>query len=72
VLELRVRHLDLAGPGADRPRDPVQRAQLVDDGAADALHREGLEADLPTGLEALHRLDQADHPVRDQVGLVDV
>ena len=37
-----------------------------------ALHREGLEADLAVGVEALHRLDQADHPVGDQVGLVDV
>ena len=72
VLELGVGLLDLAGARADRARHPVERAQLVDDRAADALHREGLEADLALRLEAVHRLDQADHPVGDQVGLLDV
>ena len=72
VLELRVRLLDLAGARAHRARHPVERAQLVDDRAADALHGEGLEADLAARLEAIHRLDQADHPVGDQVGLLDV
>jgi hypothetical protein len=32
----------------------------------------GLEADLAPRIEALHRLDQADHAVGDEVGLIDV
>src|SRR5919199_188060 len=46
VLELGVGLLDLARAGADRARDPVQRAQLVDDRALDAGDRVGLELDL--------------------------
>ena len=72
VLELGLGGLDFAGARADRARHPVERAQLVDDRAADPGHREGLEFDPPLGLEALDRPDQADQAVGDQVGVVDV
>ena len=62
VLELGVGALDLARPGADGARHPVQRAQLVDDRALDARDRVGLELDLALELEALDRVDQADSP----------
>src|SRR5215208_6174339 len=63
VLELGVRLLDLARARANRARDPVERAQLVDDRALDARHREGLELDLPARIEALDRRNQAEQPV---------
>jgi len=47
VLELGVGPLDLAGPGADRPGNPIERAQLVDDGALDPHDGVGLELDVP-------------------------
>src|SRR6185295_1428310 len=72
MLELGLRRLDFAGARADRTRHPVQRAQLVDDRAADAGHREGLELDPALGVEALDRPDQAHQAVGDQVGVVDV
>ena len=72
MLELLVGPLDLAGPRADRARHPVERAQLVDDRALDARDRVGLELDLALEVEALDRADQADEPVGDEVGLVDV
>ena len=72
VLELGVGLLDLAGAGAHGARHPVERAQLVDDRALDARDRVGLELDLALGLEALDRADQADEPVGDEVGLLDV
>jgi hypothetical protein len=59
-------------PRAHRARHPVQRAQFVDDRAADPGHREGLELDPALGLEALDRADQADQAVGDQVGVLDV
>src|SRR5262249_27648907 len=55
VLELRVRLLDVAGTRPNRARHPIEGAQLVDDRTTDPLHREGLEADLPFRLEAIHR-----------------
>src|SRR3954447_2017340 len=72
VLEHRVRLLDLARTRSDRARDPVERAQLVDDRPLDAGHREGLELDLAGRVEALDRRDQSEQPVRDQVRLLDV
>ena len=71
-LELHVDPLDLARPRAHRARHPVERAQLVDDRAADAGDRVGLELDLPREIEALDRGDQPAEPVGDQVGLLDV
>src|SRR6266536_579601 len=69
-LELADRALDVARTGADRARNPVHRAQLVDDRAADARDRVRLELDVAVGLEALDRPDQPEQPVRDEVALV--
>ena len=72
LLERGDRALDLPRARADRARNPVERAQLVDDRAADARHREGLELDLAVGVEALDRADEAEQPVRDEILLVHV
>src|SRR3954454_4572607 len=72
VLELRVDLLDLPRPRAHRPGNPVQRTQLVDDRALDPRDRVRLELDLTLELEALDRVDQADQPVRDEIGVFDV
>ncbi len=71
-LELGVGLLYGARLGSNRPRDPVDGAQLVDDGTLDARDRVGLELDLPQRLEALDGIDQPDDPVAGQVGLVHV
>ena len=71
-LELADRALDLARPRAHRARHPVERAQLVDDRAADARDRVGLELDVAVGVEAVDRADQAEQPVRDEIAVVDV
>ena len=60
-----------------RARERTERGtrsntKLVDDGAADARHREGLEFDPALGLEALDRSDQTHQAVGDEVGVVDV
>src|SRR5215216_2243100 len=72
VLELAVRALDLTRAGAHRARHPVERTQLVDDRALDARDRVRLELDLAIDVEALDRVDQADQPVGDEVGLLHV
>ncbi len=64
--------LDLAGAGPNRTRDPVERAQLVDDRTLDSGDGEGLELDLALHVEALDRTDQAQQAVGDQVGFLDV
>jgi hypothetical protein len=71
ALELRVRAVHRAGLRPHRARDPVHRAQLVDDRAADPGARVGLELHRPARLVLLDRVDQAEHPVRHQVGLLD-
>src|SRR5581483_2819503 len=71
-LERRDRALDLAGAGAHGARDPVECAQLVDDRAADAGDRVGLELDVAVGVVPLDRTDQAEEAVRDEVALVHV
>src|SRR5215216_4586668 len=53
-------------------RGSAVQAQLVDDRALDARDRVGLELDLAVDVEALDRVDQADQPVRDQVGFLDM
>ena len=67
-----VRLLDGPGLGPNRSRDPVDRAELVDDRALDPRDGVGLELDVPEGLEALDGVDQPDDPVAGQVGLVHV
>ena len=71
-LELADRALDLARARPHRARHPVERAQLVDDRAADARDRVGLELDVAVGVEAVDRADQPEQPVRDEVAVVDV
>ena len=71
-LELADRPLDLAGPRPHRARHPVERAQLVDDRAADPRDRVGLELDVPLGVVAVDRAHQPEQPVRDEIGLLDV
>ena len=58
--------------GPHRTRHPVDRPQLVDDRALDPWYRVGLELDLPDRVEALDRVDQTDHAVAHEVGLLDV
>ena len=72
LLERGDRTLDLARAGADGAWNPVERAELVDDRPADSCHREGLELDLPVGIEALDRADQPEEPVRHEILLVHV
>src|SRR3954469_957782 len=62
-LELGVRLLEVASASADRPRHPVEGAELVDDRALHAGDGEGLELDLAVEIEALDRPDQAQQPV---------
>ena len=71
-LESRHRPLDLAGTGANRARHPVERPKLVDDRALDPRDGIGLELDVPVGVVALDRADQAEEAVRDEVLLLDV
>ena len=66
------RALDLACARANRAGHPVERAELVDDRAADARDRVGLELDVAVEVEALDRPDQPEQPVRDEVAFVDV
>ena len=70
-LELGERPLDLAGPAAHRPRHPVERAQPVEDRAADARHGERLELHAALGVEALDGVDQAEHAGADEVARID-
>ena len=72
ALELPDRPLDLARPRTDRARHPVERAQLVDDRAADPGDRVGLELDVALRVVAVDRADQPEQPVRDEIALVDV
>ncbi len=71
-LELADRPLDLPRPRPHRAGHPVERPQLVDDRAADARDRVGLELDVALGVVPVDRAHQAEQPVRDEVGLVDV
>ncbi len=63
--------LDVAGPAADRPRHPVELAQPVVDGTADAGRGERLELHASVGLEPLDGVDQAEHPGADQIAGID-
>ena len=72
ALELADRALDVPRPRADRARHPVERAQLVDDRAADARDRVGLELDVALDVEALDRVDQPEQAVGDEILVVHV
>ena len=72
-LELADRALDLRAPATRTERGTQSSvAQLVDDRAADARDRVGLELDVAVGVEAVDRADQPEQPVRDEVAVVDV
>ena len=72
ALEDLNRALDLPRARADGARHPVERAELVDDRAADPGHRERLELDLAVRVVALDRADEAEQAVRDEILLVHV
>jgi hypothetical protein len=67
-----VRLLDVPRLRAHRARDPVERAELVDDRALDPGDRERLELDLAVGVEALDRADQPEEAVGDEIRLLHV
>ena len=71
VLELRVGALDRAGLRPHRARHPVDRAQLVDDGALDAADRVRLELEAAGRVELVDRVDQPEDPVAHEVRLLD-
>jgi hypothetical protein len=55
-----------------RARHPVDRAELVDDGALDAGDRVGLELEAARRVELVDRVDEPEDAVADEVGLLDV
>src|SRR5919108_57767 len=71
-LERRDRALDLPRPRPDRARDPIQRAELVDDRALDASDRVRLELDVAVGVVPLDRADQSEQAIRDEILLLDM
>src|SRR6266487_2167271 len=58
--------------GPHRAAGPVGAAQLVEQGAADAVGRVALEGDAPVRVEAAGRLGEAEHGRRLQIVLSDV
>ncbi len=70
-LQLGVGPLDGPGLGPHRPGHPVDRAQLVDDGALDPGDGVGLELDVARRVELLDGVDQPKDPIADQVRLLD-
>ncbi len=70
-LEVAVGLLDLPCLEPNRSRDPVHRAQLVDDRAADPGDRVRLELVPPARLELLQPVDQTEHPVAHEIRLLD-
>jgi hypothetical protein len=55
------------GAGADETRDPVHRAQLVEDRAADARGAVGLELDAALEVERVDRVHEPEDARRHQV-----
>src|SRR5439155_19694752 len=71
-LQLGHRTLDFARARAHRARDPVHRAQFVEDRALDARDRVRLELDVTLRVVTLNRGDQAEQPVGHEVAFGDV
>jgi len=71
-LELGERLLDRADLRSHRSGNPVDRAELVEDRSLDAADRIGLELEASAGLELVDGVDQPEHPVADQIGLLHV
>jgi hypothetical protein len=59
-------------PGADEPGDPVEVAEFVEDGAADAVGAVGLELDVAGGFEAIDGVHESEDARRGQVVDFDV
>ena len=64
--------LEVPGLGADRTRNPVDRAKFIEDRALDAGDRVRLERKAPLRIELLDCVDKAERPVARKVGLLDV
>ena len=71
-LELGVGLLERAGLGPHRAGHPVDRAELVEDGALDAGDGVGLELEAAARVELLDGVDEPEDAVADEVGLLDV
>jgi hypothetical protein len=71
LLQCQLRLLQLPQLVAHRPRHEVHRPHPVDDRATDPRHRERLEGEPAARVEPLDRVHQPQHPVGDQVVLVD-
>jgi hypothetical protein len=71
-LERLVRALELAGALANRARDPVERAQRVEDRTVDAGDRVGFELYAARVVVLLDRVDEPEDAVVDQVVDLDV
>ena len=67
LFQLMHRRLDAAHVAAQAARQPVVLAQAVEHGAADALHRVGLELGAEPFLVAVDGVEQAHHAVLDDV-----
>ena len=72
MLELGHRSLDLPRTAANRSRDPIECAQLVEDCTLDAVDGIRLELESALWLEFVDGVDQAKGAKRDEVRLVDV
>jgi len=71
LLDLSGRILDGPGLAPYRAWDPVRGPHLIDDRAPDTRPRIGLELESPLGFEFLNRVDETEHPIRDEVGEFD-
>ena len=72
AVKLAHRSLEGTGLAADRTRDPVDRTQLVEDGALDSSDGVGLELVAASRVELLDRIDETEHAETDEVRLFDV
>ncbi len=72
MFQLGERALDLSGPGPHRARHPVERPQLIEDGALDAVDGVGLELDAAFEVELVDGIDEPEDAVGHQVSLFHV
>jgi hypothetical protein len=68
MLELAERSLDLTCPCPHRAGHPVERPQLIEDGAFDPVDGVCLELVAPLRLELVDGVDEPEGPVRRQIG----
>ncbi len=72
MLQLRHRPFHLAGAGTNRPRHPIEGTQAIQDRTFDAVDRVSLELETTLRFELVDRVNEAKHPVGDEIRLVDV